>query len=98
MPGEVVRFAPPAENFDSFWHSYPRKVGRRQAELAYYRAVKRASASVIHTGVLDLRDYHFREATPQRFIPHPTTWLNRDGWEDDYPDDGNDRPWDEIDF
>jgi hypothetical protein len=35
---------------------------------------------VILGGAVRLRDDPNRE---QQFTPHPTTWLNRDGWEDE---------------
>lgn len=67
--------------FVVFWRTYPRRVGKRAASLAFDRAVKRAPATSILEGAQRLAtDPNLPET---RFIPHPTTWLNRDGWEDD---------------
>jgi len=74
--------------FDAFWSAYPRKVGKRNARTAFGRAVLRTGdASVIQAGAERYRD------DPNRldeFTAHPTTWLNRDGWDDDpLPERGN---------
>jgi hypothetical protein len=72
---DVVR-----RTFDGWWQTYPRKVGKRAAEAAYRRALKRASPSVLLDGARTYRDDPNRE---DAFTAHPTTWLNRDGWNDD---------------
>jgi hypothetical protein len=72
--------------FEEFWALWPkgRRQGRRSAEKAWTHAIKRASCSEILDGAR-------RHATdpnlpPLRYIPHASTWLNRDGWNDDpYP-------------
>ena len=74
---------PYSEAFQKFYEAYPRKIGKRKAFNAWTRAVKRAPANVIHDGAVALAEHHKRAGTDPRFIPHPTTWLNRDGWEDE---------------
>ena len=74
---------PYSEAFQKFYEVYPRKIGKRKAFNAWTRAVKRAPANAIHDGAVALADHHKRAGTDPRFIPHPTTWLNRDGWEDE---------------
>jgi hypothetical protein len=66
-------------DFDTFWRIYPRKVGKRKAQTAYTRALCRASEQDILAGLQRL----LPSWTDPRFIPHPTTWLDRDGWEDE---------------
>lgn len=68
------------EPFDDFWNIYPRRTGKRTAEVAWANARKRAPAEAIIEGAMRLRDDPNRE---DAYTPHPTTWLNRDGWEDD---------------
>jgi hypothetical protein len=71
----------PSEAFVRFWSAFPRKVGKRTAALAFRRAEGRASAEVIIAAAQRLaEDPNLPE---ERFVPHPTTWLNRDGWEDE---------------
>lgn len=66
--------------FDKFWQVYPRKVGKRAAEIAYARAVTRADPQVILAAAVRLRDQPGREV---RFTPHPTTWLREERWADE---------------
>jgi hypothetical protein len=74
--------------FDEFWSVYPRKVGKATAGKAFTSACRRASAADIIDGARRMAaDPNLPAA---RFIPHPSTWLNRDGWGDDpYPDAGS---------
>ena len=68
------------DRFEEFWDHYPRKVGKKAARAKYAAACKRANAETIISGALRLaNDPNLPE---ERFIPHPTTWLERDGWED----------------
>lgn len=89
-PTEVVD-----ERFDEFWQAYPRKVGKPKAQQAFQR--------------VDWRDVEFRALMDSlarqkqseqwtkddgKFIPHPTTWIHRAGWNDELPTPGkppNDR-------
>ncbi len=66
--------------FAEFWQTYPRRVGRRKALEAFRRALQRARLEEILDGARRYRDDPHREP---EFTAHPTTWLNRDGWEDD---------------
>lgn len=78
--------APPsserASRFNDFWAVYPRKVGKQKARGKYAAAVKRAGdeQTVIDGAHRLAADPNLPEA---KFIPHPTTWLERDGWEDE---------------
>jgi len=69
-------------DFESFWLAYPRKVGKGAAKRAYDRALARAGDEpglTILDGLHRVRPFW---ADPE-FIPHPTTWLGRDGWLDE---------------
>lgn len=69
--------------FDQFWSLYPRKAGKASARKAFSQLdeEKRADAMI---GVLRLRNDP--NLPPAQYIPHPATWLNREGWDDDpYP-------------
>ncbi|MGP9622560.1 hypothetical protein ACT3S7_06215 [Corynebacterium sp. AOP34-AQ2-28] len=71
-----------ARRFDEFWSACPRKVGKQKARAKYVAAVKRAGGEQpVIDGMRRLAaDPNLPE---QQFIPHPTTWLERDGWDDD---------------
>lgn len=97
QPLSLASLAPPAEPgmpslaalFDAFWQDYPRKVGKRTAKYAYGRAVQRLRrgcpphADPHHTIMAGLQRLNGARLEPA-YVPHPTTWLNRDGWEDHY--------------
>lgn len=68
------------DGFEEFWATYPRKVGKPKARLAFGAALRRASAEEIIAGAERYRDDPNRA---DEFTAHPTTWLNRDGWTDD---------------
>jgi hypothetical protein len=71
--------------FAEFWAAYPRKVGKRNAERAWASAAKRGMPPLPEL----LAKLEALKASPQwrkdggQFIPHPATWLNRDGWDDE---------------
>jgi len=68
------------EGFDAFWSAYPRKAGKPKAREAFGKALRRAPVERIVGGAARYRDDPNREPA---FTAHPTTWLNRDGWDDD---------------
>lgn len=73
--------SPRATRFDEFWAIYPRKVGKDKARTAYTTATKRTDEDTIIAGATRLsQDPNLPEKT---FIPHPTTWLTRGGWDDE---------------
>ncbi len=71
-------------DFDEFWKSYPRKVAKPKALTAYRSARKRASADAIADGLRPWLVYW--SALPDKtFVPHPSTWLAGDRWNDPAP-------------
>lgn len=72
---------PPSSSFIEFWAAYPRKAGKDAARRAFEKAARRVPASAILDGARRLAaDPNLPEL---QFIPHPATWLNRGGWDDD---------------
>lgn len=72
-------------NFEKFWNEYPKKKSKGDAEKAWLKiapgehltgeilsAVQRAKTSA---------DWLKEDG---KYIPHPATWLNAKGWEDEY--------------
>lgn len=68
--------------FNSFWELYPRKVGKPVARNAFLKAVKRAGSveEIVSGASRFAADPNLPE---KQFVPHPSTWLNRDGWNDE---------------
>jgi hypothetical protein len=71
--------------FAGWWDRYPRKVARAKAAEAYARAAKEAGEEAVCVGLVAWCAYWTEEATPERFVPHPTTWLNQRRWQDAPP-------------
>lgn len=69
-------------SFAHFWERYPRKRGKRKAEEAWHKALKRVSAEIIMRGLEEqLASESFSDQI--QYIPYPSTWLNQDRWEDE---------------
>ena len=67
------------KSFDEFWNVYPRKVGKREAEKAYAKALSVASAEEILAGA---QKYATDPNRVDTFTAHPSTWLNQGRWSD----------------
>ena len=75
----AVRVFP--SDFVDFWNAYPKKVGKGAALKCWAKLTPDVSAI--------LRALAWQVTQPAwtkdggQFIPHPATWLNRQGWEDE---------------
>ena len=69
-------------DFDIFWKHYPRKVNKREARMRW-KNKKHPPINII----IEIIEKH--KKTEQwmkdngKFIPHPSTWLNQESWEDE---------------
>lgn len=72
------------ERFEAFWDYYGYKVGRKKAVRAWDRLKPSDKLLAIMGRALEIQ-----KASPQwtkdggQYRPHPSTWLNGAGWEDD---------------
>ena len=82
-------FKAPPDHFDEFWQAYPRKIGKGAARKAYARALRITDHDTIMGALSDQRPA--MEAKESKFIPHASTWLNQERWEDE-PEQPNDTP------
>jgi len=70
-------------DFDMFWKAYPRKVAKKDAARAFAKAKDRPPIDDLIAEVeLQCKSEEWRK-DGGRYIPHPATWLNRGGWEDE---------------
>ena len=70
------------DTFDQWWSMYPVKVGKATARKAYRKAALRHGDL---TGKLQAYLQHRARCEGQGWlpnIPHPTTWLNQERWDD----------------
>ena len=74
--------AAPDDTFEQWWSMYPVKVGKATARKAYRKAALRHDDL---TGKLQAYLQHRARHEDQGWlpnIPHPTTWLNQERWDD----------------
>lgn len=67
--------------FEKFWSVYPRKVGKAAAFKAFEKAAKKREPSYIIAYVITW--CNLGNLPEMQYIPHPTTWLNQERWNDD---------------
>ncbi|MCY0916983.1 hypothetical protein OS965_02180 [Streptomyces sp. H27-G5] len=73
-------------DFAAFYAIYPRKIAKGNARKAFAAAVKRgAKPADLIAAAAAHRDNWVRCKTESRFIPHPTTWLNGERYDDELP-------------
>ncbi|MFB9283135.1 helix-turn-helix domain-containing protein [Pseudoclavibacter helvolus] len=66
--------------FGEFYDAYPRPVARKAAQKAFEKAAREvAPAELVAAAQRFAADPNLPE---QKFIPHPTTWLNQGRWTD----------------
>ena len=80
-----AKSASPKDNpfFLAFWESYPRRIGKGAARTAFAKSVKLADPNDIIQASIKYADHCQESGTEKQFIPHPSTWLNAERWEDD---------------
>jgi hypothetical protein len=67
--------------FEEFWGLYPRKTGKGKAKQSYQKAIAKIPEQNLIQALKDrLEDLGKLES---QFIPHPSTWLNQERWEDE---------------
>jgi len=70
--------------FNEFWELYPRKAGKKKAREAFAKVVKdEAVFSALMAGLREHIGCAQWTKDGGQYIPHPTTWLNQERWEDE---------------
>jgi len=68
-------------DFQVFWEVYPKKSAKKKAETAWNRLPEKKKAAALQ----DIKRGRF-DKVDRQFIPHPTTYLNGERWEDEMPE------------
>jgi hypothetical protein len=71
--------------FPTFYAAYPRKIGRRAAEKAWMKLSPDEALQAQILGALAAQKPHLDLREDKKYIPHPSTWLNGEHWEDEIP-------------
>lgn len=85
---------PEPPGFEQFWRLWPRGEGRKAAVRAFPKAVKAVGSleELLAQAERWLRD---RDGVAKSFVPHASTWLNGERWNDAPPPDGAEEPPDQ---
>jgi DNA-binding transcriptional MocR family regulator len=79
--GNEEDILPARDSFEEFWDRYPRRIGKASARKSYAKAMKAATHDEIMFGLSQqMPSLASRE---QQYIPHPSTWLNQERWNDE---------------
>ena len=73
---------PDDSRFDEFWEVYPRRIAKKEAMKKFDKAVK---DGVNPQALIDGAKAYAASVAgkEQKYIAHPTTWLNQGRWEDE---------------
>ena len=70
--------------FNRFWLIYPRRIGKANALKAWTKIKpSQELTSKILESVLAMKESRQWRNDGGKYIPHPATWLNRGGWDDE---------------
>jgi hypothetical protein len=70
--------------FTEFWNAYPKKAGKGDAGRAWIAMRCEGIADKIIPAVERAKQSRDWQKDNGDFIPHPGTWLRREGWEDSH--------------
>lgn len=79
--GETALVVP--DLFDDFWVLWPRSEGKIPARKAWDKAVRKIDATLLLELVRKYVNHPNRP--PKQFVPHASTWLNEERWNDGEP-------------
>lgn len=72
------------DQFDRFWKAYPRKVGKGAALRAWRKILPDENLTVRMIAAVEAQKTCDQwQKDGGQFIPHPSTWLNQQRWEDE---------------
>ena len=72
--------------FEKFWSKYPRQIDKQRAKKTFISLIKNKKVTLedILVGVDKYLAYIKQDKVEERYIKHPTSWLNAGGWENEY--------------
>jgi hypothetical protein len=68
--------------FNLFWAQYPRKVGKLTAKRSWEKLSQENQQKALEA-IVEHRKYWVAKRTDWEFIPHASTWLNQERFEDE---------------
>lgn len=86
LPRATVSKPEDDPDFGAFWASYPRRVAKQEAAVAYRKAKKTAAPEEILAGLKRCELAWRAEGRNLDKYPHASTWLNGQRWRDELDD------------
>jgi hypothetical protein len=68
--------------FENFWLQYPKKVGKLTAKRSWEKLSQENKQKALEA-IVEHRKYWSAKGTEWEFIPHASTWLNQERFEDE---------------
>ena len=68
--------------FENFWQQYPKKVGKLTAKRSWEKLSQENQQKALEA-IVEHRKYWSAKGTDWEFIPHASTWLNQERFEDE---------------
>lgn len=80
-----------AQWFDAFWDLYPRKVNKKKSKEKFFKICKDENTfNAIMRGLKkQIKTSQWQKESGQ-YVPHPTTWLNGERWQDEVNETSDD--------
>ncbi len=71
------------DHFVKWWQIYPKKIGKGSARKAFAVAITKTTVEQLTSSVVACTKTEQWTKDKGKFIPHPTTWLNQERWDDE---------------
>jgi hypothetical protein len=68
--------------FENFWSQYPRKIGKLTAKRSWEKLSLDNQQKALEA-IAEHRKYWVAKGTDWEFIPHASTWINQERFEDE---------------
>lgn len=79
---DIVKKEALEKSFNEFWRAYPRKVNKKEAKAKWVR-IKILDLAIILKAIEVQKQTENWQKDNGKYIPHPTTWLNQERWNDE---------------
>lgn len=80
----IPSVSPSLRGFEDFWKAYPKKKSKAEAEKAWIKnKCSGLSVEIMDSLAVGVKSFDWTKECGQ-FVPHPATWLNRAGWNDEF--------------
>jgi hypothetical protein len=71
------------QNFVLFWSSYPKKIGKKDAEKSWIKSKDKPPLETILKAIENQKKSEQWNKDGGQFIPNPATWINQGRWDDE---------------